>query len=321
MEVKLMSISNWEAVFSHIYTEVDSKRTPEQMWTAVMAHTSVVGESVRKVAFHDILTAASSTFCWLASFTNKCSNLENNIFTINHSLSQIVSFKYPNVCGLCRRLPCICEPLKMEKIKDKSGQYNELIKLWKLIEKSVDEYTIEQYKDIFRNIFGGRIYVQSLENIGFHFLEEVGEAAVCVRELSQLRNIVNPETGIELEFINEISSIPGLVNQYNNLKSKILEINVASNDSEMLKARAVKAKIGLLIEIGDTFSWLFSIMNKLDMIAEFVFTKPEKHPEFMIPLENILQKKYLDKEGKPRCHACGKPSCECVFYNLELKEK
>jgi len=208
----------------------------------------------------------------------------------------------------------------MDKIPDKSGQYNELIRLWKLISDSVDTYTIQQYKEIFRNIYGGRIYVQSLENIGFHFLEEVGEAAVCVRELSQLRNIVNSETGIELEFIKEISSIPSLVEQYTSLKDTIKKIDVSSKVPEMLKARAVKAKMGLIVEIGDSWSWLFSIMNKLDMISEFVFTKPEEHPEFMIPLENILQEKYLDEEGNSQCHACKKESCECVFYNLELKE-
>ena len=320
MEFKPKSIAEWENVFAHIYSDVDSRRTPEQMWTAVMAHSSAIGESVRKVAFHDIIKAASSTFCWLASFTNKCKGLENDIFSINHSLSQIVSFKYPKICGRCLRSPCKCEPLEQDLISDKVARYNDLYNEWKTISDSVDNWTIELYKDIFRKIYGARIYIQSLESIGFHFLEEIGEAAVCVRELSQLRNIVNSETGIELEFIKEISSIPSLVEQYTRLKDTINKIDVSSKEPEMLKARAVKAKIGLLIEIGDSWSWLFSIMNKLDMISQFVFTKPEKHPEFMIPLEEILQKKYLDKEGNPQCHACKKESCECVFYNLELKE-
>lgn len=316
MKFKPKSIAEWESVFAHIYTDVDSKRTTEQMWTAVMAHTSVIGESVRKVAFHDIIKAASSTFCWLASFTSKCSRLENNIFTINHSLSQIVSYKNPKVCGRCLRSVCECEPLEMDLIQDKAGQYDNLFNEWKQIKNSVDDYTIDDYKGIFRKIYGARIYIQSLESIGFHFLEEIGEAAVCVRELSQLRNIVNSETGVELEFIKEISSIPSLVEQYASLNDTIKKIDVSLKEPEMLMARAVKAKIGLLIEIGDSWSWLFSIMNKLDMISNFVFTKPEKHPEFMIPLERLLQEKYLDEEGNPQCHACKKESCECVFYNI-----
>jgi len=313
------SIADWSSIFSRIYADVDSNRTPEQMWTAVTAHSSTIGESVRKVAFHEIIKAASSTFCWLTSFTNRCFVLENNIFHINHSLSQIISFKYPNVCGLCHRNPCICVPIDVEKESDKSGQYNRLLELWERVNDSVDKYTIDQYKGIFRDIFGGRIFVQSLENIGFHFLEEIGEAAVCVRELSQLSNMVNAETGIESKFFNEISSIPGLVEQYNCLKDQIVNIDVSLKESEMIKARAVRAKIGLLIEIGDSFSWLFSIMNKLDMISEFVFTKPKDHPEFMTPLEDLLQNKYIE-DGIPRCHICKKESCECVFYNLEYKE-
>lgn len=296
---------------------MDSKRTPEQMWTAVMAHTSVIGESVRKVAFHEIVKAAASTFCWLASFTNRCSGLEQNIFSINHSLCEIVSLKYPNVCGHCLHKPCECKPLEKELIPDKTVQYNECYTEWKLIADSVNTYTIDQYKDIFLKIYGGRVFVQSLESIGFHFLEEVGEAAVCVRELGQLRNIVNSETGIDIEFIKEISSIHNLVKQYTERKDMILEINVASKEPEMLMARAVKAKMGLVIEIGDSFSWLFSILNKLDMISNFVFTKPKEHPEFMMPLESLLQEKYLDEEGNPRCHVCKKKSCKCIFYNLE----
>ena len=225
--------------------------------------------------------------------------------------------------------PCKCDHLTLETLPDKAAQYKELYERRKLIVNCVNGYSIEDFqKLIFLEIYGGKNYLQSLENIGFHFLEEMGEAAVCVRELSQLRGIARAGA-IELDFLHELSNIKGIVNNYVRYKDLIKKIRgrltpeeskdiFTSKDSEILKARLVKAKMGLVIEIGDSFSWFCSILNKLDIISKFIFDKPEDHPDFIKPLEELLNNEYIDAEGKPKCPTCGCNPCECVFYNIEI---
>ena len=65
------TITEWMGVFSQLYSEPDSKRTPEQLWIAVMAHSSSIGEEIRKVHFPRLLKFAAHAFCWLCSFVNR----------------------------------------------------------------------------------------------------------------------------------------------------------------------------------------------------------------------------------------------------------
>jgi hypothetical protein len=181
---------------------------------------------------------------------------------------------------------------------------------------SFENFSIKDAMEEFDDIYSGRIHIQTLDNIGFHFLEEVGEAAVCVRQLSQLRRITDHvSTGIDLTFLNEMSTVKGIVENY--VKHKDLlrnSIDYTSKDPSMLKARLMKAKMGLVIEIGDTFSWFCAILNKLDSISKFLYDNPEEHEPVIRPLEQVLNELYFDPEGNARCPECKDKLCKCVFY-------
>ena len=164
-------------MLSDLYSQADSKRTPEQMWIAVMSHTSFIGENIRKVAFEKLVKSAAHTFCWLCSFVNKCNTYQKDIFSISENLSEIVSLKYPLVCGHCRTNVCKCDAEKMDSIDDKTALYKELFGLRKVILPSVRPFSIKDWRENFHRIYAGRIHIQTLESIGFHFLEEIGEAA------------------------------------------------------------------------------------------------------------------------------------------------
>jgi hypothetical protein len=315
LEIKERSIKEWMDVFSELYSQADSERTPEQMWIAVMAHTSSIGESIRKVAFESLLNYAAHTFCWLCSFVNKCNALENDIFSIDETLCGIVSLKYPLVCGHCKRKPCDCDAEKMEKEADKSASYAKLLDLRESILESFEGYSIDTGRKVFYEIYGGRVQIQTLENIGFHFLEEIGEAAVCVRQLSQLRRITeNNSTGIDLDFLKQLLTVKGIVENYARYKKK--DIDYASTEPDMLRARVVGAKMGLVVEIGDSFSWFCAILNKLDSISRSIYDRPEEHPDILRPLEQILNDVYIDSDGKAKCPSCKSNPCRCAFYNV-----
>lgn len=316
-ETKERPIREWMSVFSELYSQADSERTPEQMWIAIMAHTSSIGENIRKFAFESLLTSAAHTFCWLCSFVNKCNKVKNDVFSISESLCGIVSLKYPNVCGHCQANPCACDPVKVEGEKDKSAMYTDLLGLRERDLDSFEGYSIEDYQKMFRKIYGARGHIQTLENIGFHFLEEIGEAALCVRKSSQLRNIAqDSRTQIDSTFLEKLSTVKGIVESYAEYRDLLKKIDNASKDPRMLKARVVDAKMGLIVEIGDSFSWFCAVLNKLDSISKSIWDHPENHDKPK-PLEQILNKEYFDPlTGEARCPSCGKKPCRCAFYNL-----
>jgi len=321
-EQKSRSIKKWMEVFSELYSEADSKRTPEQMWIAVMAHASSIGESIRRVAFERLLGSAAHTFCWLCSFVNKCNTLENDVFSITESLCGIVSLKYPGVCGYCKETPCKCDPVAIEKIENKSTLYKDLLERRSLILSSFEDYCIDDCTQVFHNIYSGRIHIQTFESIGFHFLEEVGEAAVRVRQLSQLKKVTDDvTTGIDLAFLRELSTVEGIVKNYPKHEKSLKHINYDSRDPNMLKARLVGAKMGLVVEIADSFSWFCSILNKMDSISKSIHENPEKHQPIIRPLEQVLNEKYFDSNGNARCPSCNSNPCNCAFYNLVIEDK
>lgn len=310
------SVNDWMRVFQELYSKADSKRTPEQMWIAVMAHTSTIGESIRKVAFESLLKSAAHTFCWLCSFVNKCRALpDDDVFSIRESLPGIVSLKYPSVCGHCKGKPCRCDPVNIEGKADKSAVYTDLLEIRDRELKSQEDYSIEGYKKMFYEIYGARGHIQTLESIGFHFLEEIGEAAVCVRKLSQLRRIAqNGSTKIDTALIKQLSRVDGIVENYAKYKPTE-QINYAVKDPNMLKARLVDAKMGLVVEIGDSFSWFCALLNKSDSILESIWDNPKEH-EAMKSVEQVLKDEYIDTTGKAKCPSCKSSPCRCVFYNL-----
>lgn len=309
-------IEEWQKIFSGLYSKADSNRTPGQMWIAVMAHTSSIGESIRKFDFDSLLKSAAHTFCWLCSFVNKCNNLQkDDIFSISESLCGIVSLKYPNKCGHCENSPCKCDPVKMDREKDKSARYKRLLDLRSRDWDSFKGYSIENYKNMFYDTYVAKLHPQSLETIGFHFLEEIGEAAVCVRQLGQLRKIAEDgSTGIDSAFLERLTTCEGIIENYEKYGKKPKDIDNASEEPGMLRARVVNAKMDLVGEVADSFSWFCSILNKLDSISKSIYADPRKHAS-LPTLEQVLIKEYIDSEGNAICPSCKHKPCECVFYN------
>ena len=298
-------IKDWMEIFSELYSQADSNRTPQQFWIAIMAHGSSIGESIRRINFPDLIYYAAHIFCWLCSFVNKCKEIKNDIFSFTESISGVVSLKYPLVCGHCEANPCQCHPTKMDAIKDKAAHYGKLLTRREGIIRAVEEYSIALWQNIFGEIYGEQIHILTLENIGFHFLEEVGEGAIAVRKLSQFKRIVNEKIeGIDSAFLNELTKVKGIVENYNKYYKS--EVDYTSKDPEILKGRIVDAKMSMVIEIADTFSWFCSILNKLDSIS--------KNCKFKLQLlEEKLKEEYFE-DNKPRCPTCKQKPCSCIFF-------
>ncbi len=304
-------IKEWMELFSNLYSHVDQNRTPEQIWITIMAHASSMGECIRTFSFKDLIGHAAHTFCWLCSFVNRIQKIDDPVFRINETLCGMVSLKYPLKCGHCEKDECRCDPRRMDQTPDKPASYERLLGFRNDILAAVEGYKFPQWQNKFNDIFGGRIHILTLETIGFHFLEEVGEAAVGIRKLSQFKRIREARIqDIDDTFFGLLTTVPNIVKQYRVYKR---ETSYTSKDSDMIKWRIVDAKMALVIEIGDTFSWFCAVMNKLDMISKSIVNDPKQLS--LLSLEEQLRREYISQDGSIKCPTCGKCPCECVFYS------
>jgi hypothetical protein len=312
------SIRDWCVGFEELYGEADKKRRPEELWIATMAHCSAMGEGIRRVAYDELINSAAHAFCWMCSFVNKCNTTDDLVFCISDSLCEMVYLKYPQRCGYCVFNECRCNPYKMDKQKDKVAKYEELHKFLK--NDRPIQYDLKRWKEIFRELYGGRIYMMTLESLGFHFLEEVGEQTKAVRELVQLRDVLKARIpGVDKPFLQKISSIDGLLEEYSKcLKDPKLkkvpdkskpDIDISSRDAVHIKARIVSAKMDSIIELADTFSWFCAILIKLDWIAKGLALD-----EVHFNIEKKLQDIYGSSDVPLKCPMCGKQKCNCIFF-------
>jgi NTP pyrophosphatase (non-canonical NTP hydrolase) len=103
-----------------------------------------------------------------------------------------VCVKFPGVCGQCTHNPCDCgfKRRLLESARDKSFSNKKLEQQRRLYaKKSFSAFTVHEWSSMFYEIFGEGIYQLSLQDITFHFMEEVGEVS------SLLLQLLNSEAG------------------------------------------------------------------------------------------------------------------------------
>ena len=307
------TIKEWMDGFQRLYGSVDKRRTPEQIWIATMAHCSTIGESIRRFHFKNLATSCAHTFCWICSFVNRCNTADDYpVFQLDGFLSDWVSTKYPGCCGHCTDSPCSCKPKEMDEKEDKVGRFHALRKM-KSEHADWNDFTVSTWQEVFDRTFSQRVHVQSLESVGFHLLEEVGECARAVRALSQLRLSEGIE-GLERSFIEELASCDSLLDYYEKYEFGIgaprpgedgFTEYFTSEEVEVVRSRIVHAKYDMVAEMADTFSWFCSTLNKVSQIASNI-------PKELPTLDKHLESIYLS-EGELVCPTCKEEECRCFF--------
>ncbi len=325
------TIIYWMDVFDQLYKNVDSNRSPVDMWVAATAHLSTMGEAIRTMDFAKLMKAASHAFCWMCSFVQACKreSEKSSVFALKESFSEIVASKYPLVCKHCREAYCHCNPKLMDSIANKSGDYKILLKKRRLLFDAPNEYSVSCWQGIFNDIYGQNTHMLTLESIGFHFLEEGGEELTALRSLKQLENVLdNKIKGIDSDFLKKLSKFEDVVELSEKYKNK--KISMDSKEPEDIKNRLIKAKIDMYTEFADTFSWFCSILNKVMSIAQNCYPaqnessdRSDEHLDVTSKenkcylTENPFEKKLLEEylpNGKPRCPSCKQSPCCCVFF-------
>lgn len=306
-----MSIKDWMAVFRKIYEKPDSKRSPVEMWVAATTHFTAVGEAIRCMNFTDLMESAAHGFCWMCSLILACQKEKGSVFSLDESFSSVVTCKYPLCCGYCRETSCHCDPVSMESQKNKGAHYNLLLEQRRRIYDAPDRYSVPEWRRIFKQIYGQRVHMLTLESIGFHFLEEAGEELKAVRELLQFTKVLEAGVnGIDTDLLTELATFERIVPLYDRYWNR--EIEMKSQDPEAIKTRLVRAKVDMFVEFADTFSWFCSILNKVSSIAENCKNGDCRFTQQAF--QERLNQEYLP-EGKPRCPRCNACPCDCVFLS------
>lgn len=307
-------IREWARAIDELYENPDSKRSPEEIWIAAMAHCSSIGEAIRKSDFVELMSFAARAFSWMLSFSVKCEKTEDLLFRCKNNFCEMVYLKFPDLCGHCTESTCQCKPVDMEAQKDKAGKYEILVEKWTRDQRAkAIEYRIEDWLVIFKGIYAGRIHLQTMETLGFHFLEEAGEQAMAIRKLMQLRGVSHNGKGIVAEEkLHRLVTIPTIAEEYIRLgkgqKDGKPQFDPTSKDEKEIYARIVDAKMDFIVELADTFSFFCSILIKLGSV------KIGPSESFSANLEEALINTYGKPDEGLICPVCKKDACKCVFF-------
>jgi hypothetical protein len=298
--------NEWADKFWSLYSNLNNLRRPSDIWLSVVKNTSEIAEGLRKAEYQETRRAMAHTFCWICAFYNKIvkNKSEDFYFETDLSLAKFIGFKYPNVCGRCTYNACTCGLTNVDQ-EGHSLFKPRLIKLRKSFFARCDDYTLNEFGEMFCDLFSNSIYRLTIETIAFHLMEEVGETARCVRKLTEI--------GIDKQK-SPTRQIPSCeIYEQDLLKQDYMKHNVCIN---------------LVEEIADTISFLFALSVKLSLIESGVTVKEGK-PDFITRLDSAkgylttaLAEEYGDphKPGEIRCPDCGKNPCECNIYGPEDNE-
>lgn len=332
--VKERSLAQWVAGFAALYQGPDSTRYPEHMWLAAMAHFGSVGEAIRQNDFLEIYNKSTHAICWICSFMNKLMTTNELIFRLNEAPWTQVGFKYPHICGHCFGNKCVCRQNEREAEVEKVFRYRRWLAKLKKMEPESKNWSLRQWMNMYEDIYGAKTDLRSLDSIGFHLLEEGGEEAKAIRTLTQFRSVSKlSNTGISDRFLRSTCTLRGLIRHHNSLLREMRIHTGCCTESDMRKKRLprsydtnpvvskwriVSAKIEMIAELGDTFSWLCTVLLKCNDIVKKLNIKGNNSGMWNIEdrLSDIYKSKRPDEPLK--CYACAKTHCKCVNYSGDI---
>ena len=279
----LQTIDEFVDAFEKVYGYLDRERSIERMWLQVVEEASSVAEAVREVNYVEVVSHLTNTFCWICGLVAKCRKEQKSILHFQEDFSSIIWRKYPNKCPLCETNPCQCL-IKKREIDQRSTQEKTRIyaRIGKRAQRSIEDRikNLDRIVEMFEEIFGPSYFIMPIEEITFHFTEEVGEVAEQIRELYALEK---PSTKV---------------------KNRERERERIAN--EFLK------------ELADVFSWMCGILIKInymignvnDILMEFSRSQ-EKFREIRF---SELLKKYYMEEGRLVCRTCRQEKCDIAKH-------
>lgn len=279
------TLDHWKEEFWFLYHKPDLKQNLHRVWSMAYEDATRVGEAIRENNMKDCLEHLAHTFCWIACFVAKLAEGSriSKHFKIPQfqRLSNVVWYKYPNICPTCFSERCIC-PLK--KRLDKPSEEEQRIKLETFRDKPAPDFSMERWEKMFERIYENAHFIRSLDELGFHLLEEMGEVEEVIRKIAT----------------------------WGGKKWR---------DEPQEEEDLVKLQLRLVEEVADTVSWCFSIVRKIakdarkyqELEKDYGRKRKRALTTFTLPrltLSQVLWNEY-HREGRNEivCHKCGERPC------------
>jgi len=282
-----ITIDEFVDIFLNIYGEIDQKRSIEQLWLQVVEESASIAEAVREIEYTNLTMHIADMFCWFCGFINKLKTEKRKEFRIDDPLSLIIWNKFPNKCPFCQTHPCQCL-LKREEIQGRTSE--EKNRIYENVAKQAEatkNYRIKELNklcDMFRCIFRPSYYVMPLEEITFHFMEEIGEVSEHIRKLTSLslgkKKGQNELLKVKKDFKKEIADV------FSWLCAIVIKLNYLLESNQ---------------KILDEFNYLDSQKIEISFID--------------------IVKKYYFKDSKFICRTCKREKCDIskhkTYYQLK----
>ncbi len=293
-----------------VWKDQDRPRTMIDIWLRVVQHSSELGELVRRSQFDKAKDQLGHISIWMLTFAAKGQIQRtglDNLFQIRFPLSQILWRKFPNCCPTCftRRVAlalakppeswdgevkeCDCiltlaetenrnkflTPEQKKEAKEKRLEYAKKMLTSKKVD--YDKISLIELEDRFSTIFKRNIFALDLEQVTFHFLEEVGEVVEALTALYTFKG----ENGGKPE--------------------------------EELRPEWQKRLADLEEELADSFSWLFAVSSKFrDVFSIFdAYTKVSTHAKEMFVASHLIKRHRRESDSLMKCYVCGSSPCNC----------
>ncbi len=188
-KIEIYTLNEWVQEFDEIYGRVNEKRSPADIWLHVVEHAASIHEDLRISDYAGAFNHLPRLFCWVCGFVKRASMPDP--FATNPSFQDIVLNKFPRQCFYCGEKRCNCQSafgagiqnlddkkrLKQER-RDRARMAKEA-----LLKSRTEPRTLQEFAEMFRDVFGHKNYDSTMGTIAAHLQEEIGEVAEDINEM------------------------------------------------------------------------------------------------------------------------------------------
>lgn len=309
-----VSLDEFVDAVSGIYSKQDEKRSIWDIWFHATHHAASIGEEVRKQQPGDKLLQEIADFSmWLFTFVGKIKDgigvplgkserPEESTIRIKWRFSALIWNKYPNMCPVC-----FWRRIKKGMNTSDTGFDDPCDCLLHEVESRDQAQIKEHIKKLCK-------YAETADGNRPTSVDEWQKMFFNIYQ-SNLRHFTLPDIAFHLlEEIGEVSD--AMVRMY------------TYATDEFRSGEPSWRLIYLENEIADVTSWVFTLVNKLQLVEEiarghytYILGTPGSEVFKTIPyaLSRIIWNRYgsNDLQSLHCPHACKQPKCNCPIYLVQ----
>ena len=214
-EFQLKSFDDWANTYNKLYGEKLMQLHPSEVFLRLSESGGIIAENVRRDRYQEVLSGLAVCIYSLVSVYNRIAydpQFENLFMSEeSHGLNRSIFEKFPHRCPHCGGEHCICaivysdsENRTPEEKEAMKQEVQKILETARANEKPPER--LDEFKDLFRGIYGQGHQYMTIDIICFHLLEEIGELAQALRNLTSCQSASSIRV-LRDEFMSEIADI------------------------------------------------------------------------------------------------------------------